>query len=106
MSTLFDNETASFGWIDSVVNSISQKESVVNHSWICATICSALVGLSGLFPILLLPKQDENGNETKKDNPANSAPASNLRFLLSFEPWPLDLGRTVDRRRSRDHVLY
>ena len=84
MSTLFENETLSVGWIDSVVNSLSQKESLVNHSWICATFCSALVGLSGLFPILLLPKQDENGNETKKDTAAVSAPASNLRFLLSF----------------------
>ena len=78
--SLYENETVSGGgWIDLVVNTVSQKDSFSNHSWICAMFCSALVGLSGLFPIFLLPHQDENGNETKK----KSEP-SNLRFLLSF----------------------
>jgi solute carrier family 39 (zinc transporter), member 13 len=83
MSALYENETLSVGWIEAVVNSLSQKESITSHSWLCATFCSALVGLSGLFPILLLPNQDENGNETKKKTSA-SAPTSHLRFLLSF----------------------
>jgi zinc transporter 13 len=78
--SLYENETVvGGGWIDLVVNTVSQKESISYHSWICAMLCSALVGLSGLFPIFLLPHQDENGNETKK----KSEP-SNLRFLLSF----------------------
>lgn len=79
--SVYENDTLSASWIYVVANSLSQKEGLSNHSWMCATICSALVGLSGLFPILLLPNQDENGNETKKEA-TNST--SSLRFLLSF----------------------
>jgi zinc transporter 13 len=81
--SLFENETLSASWIELVVNSVSQRESLSNHSWICAMLCSALVGLSGLFPIFLLSNKDENGNETKKGAKQNSDP-SHLRFLLSF----------------------
>ena len=79
--SVYENDTLSASWIYVVANSLSLKEGLSNHSWMCATICSALVGLSGLFPILLLPNQDENGNETKKEA-TNST--SSLRFLLSF----------------------
>jgi zinc transporter 13 len=48
-------------------------------------LCSALVGLSGLFPIFLLSHKDENGNNTEVEkNKKISCEPSNLRFLLSF----------------------
>jgi hypothetical protein len=50
-------DNATVGWIEVVADSLGRKESVSGHAWICATACAALVGLSGLFPILLLPNQ-------------------------------------------------
>ena len=84
--SLFNNETVECGsWIQIVVNSVNLKESASNHSWICAMLCSALVGLSGLFPIFLLSHKDENGNNTDTDkHKSKSNEPSNLRFLLSF----------------------
>ena len=84
--SLFNNETVGSGsWIEVVVNSVNLKESASNHSWICAMLCSALVGLSGLFPIFLLSHRDLNGNntETEKSKKKSSEP-SNLRFLFKY----------------------
>ena len=84
--SLFNNETVEGGsWIQLVVNSVNLKESASNHSWICAMLCSALVGLSGLFPIFLLSHKDENGNNTDREkSKSKSNEPSHLRFLLSF----------------------
>ena len=82
----FKNETVEGGsWIQLVVNSVNLTESASNHSWICAMLCSALVGLSGLFPIFLLSHKDENGNHTDTEKNKNKkCEPKNLRFLLSF----------------------
>lgn len=71
------NETSE-EWL---IHTLGQKD---GRTWIFAAICSALVGLSGLFPVLLLPC-DENANvkSDEKSKKANFEP-KNMRFLLSF----------------------
>jgi hypothetical protein len=64
----FNNESVEGGsWIKLVVNSTNLQESASNRPCICAFLCSAQFGLSGLFLIFLLSPKDENGNNTEAE---------------------------------------
>lgn len=75
--SLLGNETSEY-WL---MASLGQKD---GKTWIFAAICSALVGLSGLFPVFLLP-WDENANvNSKEPSKTSNFEPKNMRFLLSF----------------------
>ena len=81
------------GFIQSFPDSQSQNSSnLASYNWLYAAFCSALVGLTGLVPILLLPNQENpriNNNNSKKHQ-ENTSTSNNpdlpkgLRWMLSF----------------------
>ncbi len=84
-------------WIGYMSNKLSSSQAA-NHNWLCAALCSALVGLSGLVPILFLPNQQqrqvqaknssENNNnnkmEKKKQDPSGQDQSRVLKWMLAF----------------------
>lgn len=67
------NSTEWIGYIK-----IEAAAAAPNHiNWLGASICSALVGLTGLIPILLLPKLNQSNQEKEGYK-------TNLRWMLSF----------------------
>ena len=95
------------GYIQFAIDDSQNNQNQSNYNWLYAAICSALVGLTGLVPILLLPNQENrrrnnqeitNNNSGKnKDNPEirssdqeevsqveNSDLPQGLRWMLSF----------------------
>lgn len=74
MSDSCDN--ASTYWIELLLDS---RWVHMENPWILATLCSGLVGLSGLFPLLVL-SQAVVGNEGRLVTKENSR----LKFILSF----------------------
>ena len=62
-----------------------------NRVWILAGICSALVGLSGLLPVIFMnptASEDPNGNKDNNsssvDRPKDKANSPTLKLMLSF----------------------
>jgi len=84
------------GQNDALLGSVSEA----NKVWLLAGICSALVGLSGLLPVIFLnpnnskPKAgkeqqrnlatDNNGNNQDSASPTTTSSNSTLKFMLSF----------------------
>lgn len=71
-------------WIGYLNNDLSSQ---THHHWGYAAFCSALVGLSGLVPILILPnfqQQQQNVNNNQEQKNSNLANLSYLRWMLSF----------------------
>ena len=69
----FDKATNSSSitlWLGLIVKEATAHSELTVSPWIAAAVCSALVGLSGLFPVLLLSFGKTNTNT--------------LRFMLSF----------------------
>jgi zinc transporter 13 len=84
------NQTAS-EWIGFIKFGQQIGGSSKENTWLYAAICSALVGLSGLFPILFVPSQQKtkqqqlNNNSSKEDEDEEKVKESNwLRWMLSF----------------------
>lgn len=85
MSTLlefssFDNSTSNFNYffnniMTSELNPLNQVE---YEPWIFAVIGSLLIGLSGVFPILIIPIDDLEHMNAKKES------STTLKLLLSF----------------------
>ena len=73
LGSLFSNETYSSYWASFVVSDPDLGGASGTHSyyepWICASLCSALVGLTGLLPVALLSDNVSDGK---------------LRLMLSF----------------------
>lgn len=69
MSTLY-NDTSITLWLNLMAKEVSMELKLAQSPWIYAIICSSLVGLSGLFPILLLS--------------ISQTSESFLRWMLSF----------------------
>ena len=95
------------GYIQFAIDDSQNNQNQSNYNWLYAAICSALVGLTGLVPIFLLPNQENrrrndqeitNNNSGKnKDNQEirrsdqeevsqveNSDLPQGLRWMLSF----------------------
>lgn len=86
------NSTSVSEWIGYIQFAIdadsqnNQNQSNSNYNWLYAAICSALVGLTGLVPILLLPNQDNqrrrrNNQEITNNNPSKNKNNPEIRIL-------------------------
>ena len=81
-------------WIGFLQNDLTKKVSQSNNlHWGYAAFCSALVGLTGLVPILILPSFQNNANtnnnvtvttENKKSQQQKSSSNHFMRWMLSF----------------------
>ena len=85
------------GYIQFAIDDSQNNQNQSNYNWLYAAICSALVGLTGLVPILLLPNQENrrrnnqeitnNNSDKNKNNQEmveNSDLPQGLRWMLSF----------------------
>ena len=81
-------------WIGFLQNDLTKKVSQSNNlHWGYAAFCSALVGLTGLVPILILPSFQNNANtnnnvtvttENKKSQQQKNSSNHFMRWMLSF----------------------
>ena len=81
-------------WIGFLQNDLTKKVSQSNNlHWGYAAFCSALVGLTGLVPILILPSFQNNANtnnnvtvttENKKSQQQKNSSSHFMRWMLSF----------------------
>ena len=83
-------------WIGFLQNDFSSNQQSHHFNWGYAAFCSALVGLSGLVPIFILPNFQNNNNsstkvsDNKDDKDAEEPPedlianSKYLRWMLSF----------------------
>ena len=80
-------------WIGFLQNDFSSNQQSHHFHWGYAALCSALVGLSGLVPIFILPNFQNNNNKvSEKDDKKDAqeppedliANSKYLRWMLSF----------------------
>ena len=65
-------------WVGFIQFSDSQNQQNQNYNWLYAALCSALVGLTGLIPILLLPNQENlNNQEHLRENQTKNEESNN-----------------------------
>jgi len=68
--------STTISWVGHFVEKQSQNSGQI--PWFWAAFCSALVGLTGLVPILLLPKEDQKNTETNNNSNKTRKQASSL----------------------------
>ena len=71
------------GYIQFAIDDSQNNQNKSNYNWLYAAICSALVGLTGLVPILLLPNQENrrrNNQEITNNNSGKNKNNQEIRF--------------------------
>ena len=65
------------GYIQFAIDDSQNNQNKSNYNWLYAAICSALVGLTGLVPILLLPNQENRRRNNQEITNNNSGKNKN-----------------------------
>ena len=73
------------GYIHFAVDDSQNNQNKSNYNWLYAAICSALVGLTGLVPILLLPNQENRRRNNQEITNNNSGKNKNNQEIRNSD---------------------
>ena len=73
------------GYIQFAIDDSQNNQNQSNYNWLYAAICSALVGLTGLVPILLLPNQENRRRNNQEITNNNSGKNKNNQEIRTSD---------------------